>query len=129
MTCPCITPPSPLQTAWNDVIIAFLWGMGLDGQLRFRLLPVESYSNVGNYDQRKQQGLPLDQVVLHAGGLHSGEKVGAVGGGGQPARQAGREEVPSGRLAERRCGRRHGQPWCGCGTPGLQVQLGQACWR
>lgn len=35
------------QAAWNDVLMYFLWGSGEQDQLRYRLLPVSRYCNVG----------------------------------------------------------------------------------
>ena len=36
----------------NEIIMAFLWGMGEDGPLRYRLLPVASYANIGARSSR-----------------------------------------------------------------------------
>lgn len=41
-----VTPPCnvPLpQTAWNEVIVPFLWGVGEEPPLRYRLLPARSF--------------------------------------------------------------------------------------
>ncbi|PRW44369.1 putative dolichyl pyrophosphate Glc1Man9 c2 alpha-1,3-glucosyltransferase [Chlorella sorokiniana] len=64
------------QTAWNEVIVPFLWGVGDEPPLRYRLLPARSFfGGVGNYEVRVRQGLPVDPVVLHSGGLHGGQKA------------------------------------------------------
>ncbi|KAK2076196.1 hypothetical protein QBZ16_001128 [Prototheca wickerhamii] len=66
------------QTAWNEVILPFLWGNGEDApQLRYRLLPHRSYANANVVDRRREEGLPLDLVVLHSGYLHGQEKSAA----------------------------------------------------
>ena len=57
------------------VIIPFLWGSGEEPPLRYRLLPAASFAGgVHVYESRLREGLPLDPVVLHSGGLHGGEK-------------------------------------------------------
>ena len=33
----------PLQTTWNEVIVPFLWGVGDEPPLRYRLLPIRSF--------------------------------------------------------------------------------------
>lgn len=64
------------QTAWNEVILPFLWGYGDEAeQLKYRLLPHASYANVNVVDMRCKEGLPVDLVVLHSGHLHGKEKV------------------------------------------------------
>ena len=71
------------QTAWNEVILPFIWGNGEDApQLRYRLLPHRSYANANVVDRRREEGLPLDLVVLHSGYLHGQEKVKGEGGRG-----------------------------------------------
>lgn len=45
---PCHSPSAngpclPLQTAWNEVIVPFLWGVGDEPPLRYRLLPIRSF--------------------------------------------------------------------------------------
>lgn len=39
--CPALA--GPLQTAWNEVIVPFLWGVGDEPPLRYRLLPAHSF--------------------------------------------------------------------------------------
>ena len=57
------------QTAFNDVIVPFLWGVGDEAPLRYRLLPLRSFfGGVGNYQARLEAGLPVDPVILHSGG-------------------------------------------------------------
>ncbi|KAL6779972.1 hypothetical protein ACKKBG_A14515 [Auxenochlorella protothecoides x Auxenochlorella symbiontica] len=62
------------QTAWNEVILPFLWGNGEVEPLAYRLLPHAHYANVGVVDKRRAAGLPVDLVVLHSGYLHGKEK-------------------------------------------------------
>ena len=63
------------QAAWNELIVPFLWGIGDAVPLRYRLLPIELFANVPVVNERKQSGLPTDElVVLHGGGLHGSEK-------------------------------------------------------
>ena len=35
------------QAAWNEVILGFLVGMGYEEPLRYRILPVDQFSNIG----------------------------------------------------------------------------------
>lgn len=70
------------QTAWNEVILPFLWGNGEVEPLAYRLLPHAHYANVGVVDKRRAAGLPVDLVVLHSGYLHGKEKARKGGGGG-----------------------------------------------
>ena len=35
------------QAAWNEVILSFLVGMGYEAPLRYRILPVDQFSNIG----------------------------------------------------------------------------------
>jgi len=35
------------QAAWNEVILSFLVGMGYEEPLRYRILPVDQFSNIG----------------------------------------------------------------------------------
>ncbi|KAG7674018.1 hypothetical protein NADE_004294 [Nannochloris sp. 'desiccata'] len=66
------------QTAFNEVIMPFLWGMGDQPPLRYRLLPVSKFLNIPVMLERAKSGLPNeDIVVLHAGGLHGGQKKAA----------------------------------------------------
>ena len=37
------------QAAWNEVVMWFVWAMGSNGQLRYRMLPVESFSNISEW--------------------------------------------------------------------------------
>ena len=66
------------QTAFNEIIIPFLWGMGDQPPLRYRLLPVSKFLNIPVMVERKKSGLSnAEIVVLHAGGLHGNEKKAA----------------------------------------------------
>ena len=47
------------QAAWNEVVMAFSWGMGYHGQLRYRVLPVDRFANI------REAGW---QVVVGGGG-------------------------------------------------------------
>lgn len=70
----CHSPPCSHSLA---VIIPFLWGSGEEPPLRYRLLPAASFAGgVHVYESRLREGLPLDPVVLHSGGLHGGQKHG-----------------------------------------------------
>jgi len=80
--------------------MSFLWGMGADEPLRYRLLPVSEFCNIGEpspllrcsdecaqtlslqsvvcagvCEERNSSGLPLQPVVIHAGWLGSQDKV------------------------------------------------------
>lgn len=35
------------QTAWNELLPTFLWGQGDELPIRYRLLPVDQFSNIG----------------------------------------------------------------------------------
>ena len=63
------------QAAWNEAIIPHLYGLGARLPLTFRVLPVESFSNLPTHIKRKEDNLPVNQVMLHAGGLHDQEKI------------------------------------------------------
>ncbi len=45
------------QAAWNEVLVGFVMGMGNDPPLRFRLLPVEQYANIGEQYANRGEGL------------------------------------------------------------------------
>ncbi|GAB4813837.1 hypothetical protein N2152v2_000883 [Parachlorella kessleri] len=63
------------QTAWNEIIMGYLVTMGTDiPGMRYRLLPHAQYSNIDVAKKRKNQGLPVDQVILHAGYYHGKDK-------------------------------------------------------
>jgi len=63
------------QTAFNEIIIPFLWGVGDEPPLRYRLLPVSKFVNEVVVRERTIYGLSNDEiVVLHGGGLHGSEK-------------------------------------------------------
>ena len=62
------------QTAWNEVILPFLWGAGDQNPLTYRLLPVSEYANVPVVVEREKAGLETDLMVLHAGGIHGADK-------------------------------------------------------
>jgi hypothetical protein len=66
------------QTAFNEIIMPFLWGMGDQPPLRYRLLPVSKFMNAIVMPERTKSGLSNDEIiVLHAGGLHGSEKKAA----------------------------------------------------
>jgi hypothetical protein len=66
------------QTAFNEIIMPFLWGMGDQPPLRYRVLPVNKFLNVPVMLERVKSGLSNSEiVVLHAGGLHGSEKKAA----------------------------------------------------
>ena len=37
------------QAAWNEVVMWYTWAMGNNGQLRYRVLPLESFSNISEW--------------------------------------------------------------------------------
>ncbi|KAK9867440.1 hypothetical protein WJX84_006632 [Apatococcus fuscideae] len=49
------------QAAWNEVIIAHLFGAGDRPPLVYRLMPVDKFSNLDTHTKRVQQGLPVNQ--------------------------------------------------------------------
>ncbi|KAL4446222.1 hypothetical protein ABPG77_003029 [Micractinium sp. CCAP 211/92] len=63
------------QAAWNEILPTFLWGQGDEPPIRYRLLPVDQFSNIGVFLRRKSRNLPVNQVALHAGWLHGAAKV------------------------------------------------------
>ncbi|KAK9834700.1 hypothetical protein WJX74_007976 [Apatococcus lobatus] len=63
------------QAAWNELIMPHLFGTGSRPPLAYRLLPMESFSNFKVNALRTKQGLPINQVVLHAGEAHGKRKV------------------------------------------------------
>ncbi|KAK9816801.1 hypothetical protein WJX72_005258 [[Myrmecia] bisecta] len=63
------------QAAWNEVLMGHLFGLGEAPPLRYRLLPMAQYNNIGTYHLRQQHALPLDTVILHAGAVHGPNKV------------------------------------------------------
>ncbi len=66
------------QTAFNEIIMPYLWGMGDQPPLRYRLLPVNKFLNVPVLLERQKNELTTSEiVVLHAGGLHGSEKKAA----------------------------------------------------
>jgi len=46
------------QAAWNEVILSFLVGMGYEAPLRYRILPVDQFSNIGTAWCRAQSISP-----------------------------------------------------------------------
>ena len=82
-------PYSWEQAFFNELIMAFLWGMGDDPPLRFRILPQSSYANIGAtvlqagdtasvraprpnlcagvLKQRMDRKLLVDPVIIHGG--------------------------------------------------------------
>jgi hypothetical protein len=57
------------------VLVPFLWATGGNEQLRFRILPLEHFSNVKVLYTRRDAGMPVDNLIVHAGSLHGAEKV------------------------------------------------------
>ncbi|GAB4813296.1 hypothetical protein N2152v2_000342 [Parachlorella kessleri] len=58
------------QAAWQEVILAFLIGMGADEPLRFRLLAVHQFANTGVFEDRLKAKLPVDPYVIHCGAVN-----------------------------------------------------------
>uniref|UniRef100_A0A1D1ZNZ3 Glycosyltransferase n=1 Tax=Auxenochlorella protothecoides TaxID=3075 RepID=A0A1D1ZNZ3_AUXPR len=89
------------QTAWNEVILPFLWGTGDSEQLAYRILPNENYINVRAIPDREKAGLPLDIVILHSGGTHGRNKALAYAARGfwHPELGKALADVPGGKLA------------------------------
>jgi hypothetical protein len=72
---------SPALLCRNEVLVPFLWATGGNEQLRYRILPLEHFSNVLVLYKRRDAGMPVDNLIVHAGSLHGAEKVsGGVGG-------------------------------------------------
>ncbi|KAK9862816.1 hypothetical protein WJX84_001287 [Apatococcus fuscideae] len=63
------------QAAWNEVIMAHLFGAGDREPLRHRLLPEDEYNNYGTYVMRLKEGLPVREVALHMGAIHGVDKM------------------------------------------------------
>lgn len=63
------------QAAWNEVIMAHLIVVGEGSQLRYRLLPMQHFCNVESLRLRTRAGLPMDAVIVHAGGVHGANKT------------------------------------------------------
>ena len=63
------------QAGWNELIITHLFGVGSRAPLASHILPMESFSNFNSSALRAQEGLPINQVVLHAGQAHGQGKV------------------------------------------------------
>lgn len=63
------------QAAWNELIVLHLYGMGPKPPLAYRLLPVESFNNLETHTRRTEENLPLNLVVLHAGGFSGQDKI------------------------------------------------------
>ena len=57
------------------MLVPFLWATGVNEQLRFRILPLEHFSNVKVLYTRRDAGMPTDNLIVHAGSLHGAEKV------------------------------------------------------
>ena len=56
--------------------MAHVVGMGSDlPPLRYRLMPVEEFSNIDVYRARLNASLPVRQSILHAGAIHGSGKV------------------------------------------------------
>ncbi|GAB4814336.1 hypothetical protein N2152v2_001382 [Parachlorella kessleri] len=62
------------QVAWNEVIMPFLVGIGHSEPVRFRLLPLEDFLNLGTWEARKRDGLTADPIMLHTGGINGAQK-------------------------------------------------------
>jgi Nucleotide-diphospho-sugar transferase len=66
------------QTAFNEIIMPYTWGMGDQPPLKYRLLPVSKFLNIPVMMERQKKGLTnAEIIVLHAGGLHGSEKKAA----------------------------------------------------
>ncbi|KAK9826541.1 hypothetical protein WJX74_001525 [Apatococcus lobatus] len=63
------------QAAWNEVIMAHLFGAGDREPLRHRLLPEDEYNNYGTYVMRLKERLPVREVALHMGAIHGVDKA------------------------------------------------------
>jgi hypothetical protein len=61
------------------VVVPFLWATGSSPQLRYRILPLEHFSNIKVLKFRKESGMPTDNLIVHAGALHGSEKVSRQG--------------------------------------------------
>ena len=48
----------------NEVVLPFLWGMGEEGQLHYRVLPVEQYSNIREW-QAQLEWFPVASRCAH----------------------------------------------------------------
>lgn len=53
----------------------FLWATRSSQQLRYRILPLEHFSNIKVLKFRNESGMPTDNLIVHAGSLHGSEKV------------------------------------------------------
>lgn len=56
------------QTAWNDVLIHFLWGAGDYEPVKYRNLPLSEFANLESYKSRKSKGMPMNTIVVHMEG-------------------------------------------------------------
>ena len=63
------------QASWNELIMLHLFGYGGRAPLQYRLLPMDAFSNFFSRELRVREGLPVNQVVLHAGEAHHQGKV------------------------------------------------------
>ena len=58
------------QAAYNELIMGFLVGVGDEGPIRYRLLPIDKFSNIGVWERRQEEGKPIEEaILLHAGGV------------------------------------------------------------
>ena len=57
------------------MLVPFLWATGDNEQLRYRILPLEHFSNVLVLYKRQDAGMPVDNLIVHAGSLHGTAKV------------------------------------------------------
>ncbi|GAB4813297.1 hypothetical protein N2152v2_000343 [Parachlorella kessleri] len=57
------------QAAWQEVIMAYLIGMGSEQPLRFRILPVDQFANTGVFEERLKARLPVDPYIIHCGAV------------------------------------------------------------
>lgn len=62
------------QAAWNEVVMAFLVGMGDEEPLRYRILPISQFMNLEVYDAAIKSERPVEPVLLHAGYLNGEAK-------------------------------------------------------
>mmetsp|Transcript_1768 Transcript_1768/g.5121 ORF Transcript_1768/g.5121 Transcript_1768/m.5121 type:complete len:434 (+) Transcript_1768:363-1664(+) len=62
------------QAAWNEVVMAFLIGMGDEPALKYRILPVNRFMNIEVLLKRQEAKLAVHQVLVHAGYLNTDDK-------------------------------------------------------
>jgi hypothetical protein len=62
------------QTAWNEVILAYLWGSRDTAPLKYRLLPATDFMEIHMFKARRDAGLAIHPIVLHPAGIHGDDK-------------------------------------------------------